>query len=83
MEDVKSGALPLEKMVWSEEELMKLLQCTIWQLDRMRLEGGLRYVTAVRGVRLYLVEDIIEFLRRCRKVGSSYKFTHPRVLRGK
>ena len=59
--------LTMEQSVWTEEDLVKLLGITKRTLDNLRNEKGLPYVRLTAKCRVYLVEDILEWLKQYRR----------------
>ena len=59
----------LRNQVISEVDLLELLNVEQPTLDRLRLEKGLSYIRLSRNARVYLVDEVVGWLRRQVKAG--------------
>ena len=53
----------LEQQVWNEQSIMELLGVNRKQLDHLRLEKGFPCVRLARRVRVYLANEVLEFVK--------------------
>ena len=54
---------PLEQQIWSEQTIMEVLGLTRKQLDYLRREKDFPSVPLTRSVRVYLIEEVLEFVK--------------------
>jgi len=59
----------LEQQVWNEEALMELLGINRKQLDYLRLEKGFPCVRLGQRVRVYLGDEVLEFVKKAASRG--------------
>ena len=59
--------MTIEQNIWTEEDLSKLLGITKRTLDSLRNEKGLPYIRLTAKCRVYLAEDILEWLKQYRR----------------
>ena len=55
--------MELAKDVWSEQAMMELLGVNRKQLDNLRREKDFPSVPLTRSVRVYLIEEVLEFVK--------------------
>jgi hypothetical protein len=56
--------LSLEQQLWSEESIMELLGIERKQLDYLRREKGFPCVRLGQRIRVYLADDILDFVKQ-------------------
>ena len=54
----------VEQEVWNEVEMIRLLDVTKEQIDRLRREEGLPYVRLNNKKRVYLAEEFVPWLQK-------------------
>ena len=54
----------LEKAIWNEPQIMVLLGVNRAQLDNLRLKRGLPFVRLGQRLRVYLSDEILDYLKR-------------------
>ncbi|TET42783.1 MAG: hypothetical protein E3J66_03005 [Dehalococcoidia bacterium] len=55
---------PLEQEIWNEQAIMELLGINRKQLDHLRLEKGFPCVRLGRTVRVYLANEVLDFVKQ-------------------
>ena len=59
----------LEQQVFSEAQVSTMLGLTKKQLDHLRWQRGFPCVSLTRRVRVYLVDDVLEYIERLSRQG--------------
>jgi len=54
----------LEQQIWSEQAIMDLLGINRKQLDYLRLEKGFPCVHLAQRVRVYLADEVLDFVKQ-------------------
>ena len=66
-----SNTTDLAKTIWSEESVLDLLGVKRNQLANLRARRGLPAVRLARGVRVYLAEDLLAWVKKRRNGGET------------
>jgi len=56
--------LELEQQIWNEQAMLELLGISRKQLDYLRLEKGFPTVHLGQRVRVYLADDVLNFVKQ-------------------
>ncbi len=58
------GNQTLAEQVWNEQQIMELLGVNRKQLDHLRLQKGFPCVRLGRTVRVYLTNEVLDFVKQ-------------------